>query len=165
MINEFKELEMRDSAVIYASNLEQIKKLYEKDPIQAGELAISLCEMALTGEISSDDFMIELMLENYKAIRGRAANAYDERKEVKEQAKKDKMQLDKIAELARQGKKQTEIAAIIGVSKQTIAYRLNKIRTEYPELLVQIEDPEAGEPQNLISINAGEGQKSKIFTF
>ena len=155
---EMKNTPMRDSAIIYASNLEQIRKMFEKDPIKAGELAISLCEMALTGEISSTDMYMEIILENYKTISSRAANAYDEKKEAKEQAKKDKMQLDKIAEKFRQGKKQSEIAADLNLSKQTVSYRLNKIKAEYPELLGQIATPAEGASQE-------PSQKSKNFTF
>ena len=62
MINGFKESKVSDSAVVYSSTLSQIKKLYEKNPVMAGELAISAIELALTGEISSDDYMIEIML-------------------------------------------------------------------------------------------------------
>ena len=53
MIKEFKDNPTRDFGNVYQSMLSQIKKRYEKDPEQAGELAISFIEFVLTGEISS----------------------------------------------------------------------------------------------------------------
>lgn len=68
MIEVFKESEARNSGVIYNSVFEQIKELYEVDPDQAGELAISAIELVLTGDISSDDINIRLMLTPIKKI-------------------------------------------------------------------------------------------------
>ena len=62
MIELFKETEMRNSGVIYNSTFEQIKQLYEVDPEKAGELAISAIELVLTGEVSSDDMMVSMLL-------------------------------------------------------------------------------------------------------
>ena len=66
MIEKFKENEARKTALIYFSNFEQVKELYEDDKEMAGELAISIMEMALTGEISSNNKMIRLMLKNFE---------------------------------------------------------------------------------------------------
>lgn len=49
MINQFNDVEARNSGIIYKSTLEQIKKLYAVDPEQAGELAIAAIELVLTG--------------------------------------------------------------------------------------------------------------------
>ena len=62
MIEKFKENEVRASGLIYNSTFEQIKELYEYDPEQAGELAISAIELLLTGDMSTDDVNIRLML-------------------------------------------------------------------------------------------------------
>jgi hypothetical protein len=62
LIEMFKDTQMRNSGLVYNGTLEQIRKLYDLNPEQAGELAISAIELALTGEISSDDILIELML-------------------------------------------------------------------------------------------------------
>ena len=62
MIEMFKENEIRVSGLIYNSVLEQIKELYQYDPEQAGELAIAAIELVLTGDISTDDVNIKLML-------------------------------------------------------------------------------------------------------
>ena len=45
MISKFKNNEARKSAVIYRSNFEQVKELYEDDKEMAGELAISIMEL------------------------------------------------------------------------------------------------------------------------
>ena len=68
MINQFNDVEARNSGIIYKSTLEQIKKLYAVDPEQAGELAIAAIELVLTGQISTDDVMIDMMLTTTKAI-------------------------------------------------------------------------------------------------
>jgi hypothetical protein len=39
----------KDTAIIYSSSLKQIKEVYAIDPALAGELAISICELAVTG--------------------------------------------------------------------------------------------------------------------
>ena len=62
MIQEFNQVEIQKSGVIYNSVLEQIKRMYLVDPEQAGELAISAIELVLTGQISSDDIMIDMLL-------------------------------------------------------------------------------------------------------
>ena len=135
MIKGFKEKENRDSAIIYNSTFEQIKKLYEKNPEQAGELAISAIELALTGGISSDDFMIELMLENIKVVNQRNSNNWQRKVESQKQKRIAEQQLDIIADLYLQGMKQKDIALKIGTTPQTVSNRLATIRTDYPELL------------------------------
>ena len=49
MIKEFNEVEVRRSGIIYRSLLTQIKTLYSRDAVKAGELAISAIEQVLTG--------------------------------------------------------------------------------------------------------------------
>lgn len=136
MITEFKNTKMRDSGVIYNSTLEQIKKLYSSGQTElAGELAISAIELVLTGETSSDNIMIEIMLEPLKAVREKDKAKYDKRTEAKRQKEMEELELVKIAELHKRGYKQKAIAEEIGTTQQTISYRLGKIRTDYPELL------------------------------
>jgi hypothetical protein len=77
MIEKFKDTEIRNSGIVYDSALMQIKKLYEADPERAGELAISVIEFILTGEISSDDMMIDLLLEPIKKITENNQVKYD----------------------------------------------------------------------------------------
>ena len=135
MIEMFKEIETRRSGIIYKSTLDQIKKLYEADPELAGELAISAIELVLTGEISSDDMMISLMLEPAKAVNENNQAKYDTKVENAKVKKMVDMKLDKIAELANMGKKQREIGEILGLSQQIVSYRMGLIKTNYSELL------------------------------
>ena len=135
MIEQFKELEVRRSGIIYKSTLDQIKKLHEADPELAGELAISAIELVLTGEISSDDMMVALLLEPAKAVNENNQVKYDSRVEASKAKKMVDMKLDKIAELANLGKKQREIGEALGMSQQTVSYRMSLIKTSYPELL------------------------------
>lgn len=135
MIKQFNDVEMRESAIIYQSNFEQIKKLYLTDPVMAGELAISICEMALTGQCSSDNGMIDIILENFKVSSNKNKAKYDKTLEVKRQKKINDQSLDKIAILLDKGYNQSQIARQLNISKQTISNRVKLIKSEFPELL------------------------------
>lgn len=141
MIEQFKELNARNSGVVYNSTLEQIKKLYEADPELAGELAISAIELVLCGDISSDDVMISLMLEPMRKINENNQAKYETKVEGAKAKKMTDMKLDKIAEMVNMGRKQREIGEALGMSQQTVSYRIGLIKTSYPELLT-------GKPQN-----------------
>ena len=137
MINSFKESKVSDSAVVYSSTLSQIKKLYEKNPVMAGELAISAIELALTGEISSDDYMIEIMLENIKVINEKNKDKYNKKVESQKQKRIEENKLDEIAKLHLQGYKQKQIAEKLGITQQKVSYWLGIIRSEFPFLLTE----------------------------
>lgn len=79
MIKEFKNLQARPTGIIYESTWEQIKKLYNKNPDLAGELAISVIEQTLTGDISSDDLTIQSICNRLKPINQKAQQRYDNR--------------------------------------------------------------------------------------
>lgn len=79
MIKEFKDSQVRKSGVIYESTWEQIKKLYSQNPEMAGELAISVIEQTLTGDISSDDLTIRSICNSLKPINQKAQQRYDNR--------------------------------------------------------------------------------------
>ena len=136
MIEKFKENEARKSALIYFSNFEQVKELYEDDKEMAGELAISILEMALTGEISSNNKIIRLMLKNFEVSAENNKQKYEAKKRNTKQEKAEKYNLYEIAEMLNEGKTQAEIADALGISRQTVNRRLNEmIRVNYPELL------------------------------
>lgn len=135
MIKEFKDSQVRKSGVIYESTWEQIKKLYSQSPEMAGELAISVIEQTLTGDISSTDFMIQIICEGLKPINQNAQQKYDNRVKSNKEHKRETQQLDKIAELIDRGKTQEEIGKILGVSRQTVSNRIKIIKEEYPELI------------------------------
>lgn len=128
--------EIRNSAVIYQSNLIQIRKLQASGNAElAGKLAIATIEVALTGETTTDDLMIELMLEQYKAQAGKNADKFDRTVESKKQNTIDKQGLREIADLMNEGYKQVEISKKLGVSPSTISDRVKRIRRDFPELL------------------------------
>ena len=136
MISKFKENEARKSALIYLSNFEQVKELYEDDKEMAGELAISILEMALTGEISSNNKMIRLMLKNFEVSAESNKQKYEAKERNTKEKKAEKYNLYEIAEMLNEGKTQAEIADALGISRQTVNRRLNEmIRVNYPELL------------------------------
>lgn len=136
MIEKFKENEARKSALIYLSNFEQVKELYEDDKEMAGELAISILEMALTGEISSNNKIIKLMLKNFEVSAEKNKQKYEAKERNTKQENAEKYNLYEIAEMLNEGKTQAEIADVLGISRQTVSRRLNEmIRVNYPELL------------------------------
>lgn len=135
MIENFNDVETRGSGLIYASTFEQIKKMYAVDPEKAGELAISAIEMVLTGQISTDDYMIDMMLTTAKAVNENNVAKYESRVENARQKKIRDLKLAEIAELLRAGWKQRAIGEKLGMSQQNVSYRIGVIRSSYPELL------------------------------
>ena len=81
MIELFNEVEVRGSGVVYSSTFEQIKKMYGVDPEKAGELAISAIELVLTGQISSDDVMVDMLLAPARIINDGNVAKYEMKKE------------------------------------------------------------------------------------
>lgn len=114
--------------------------MYAVDPDMAGELAISAIEMVLTGQISSNDAMIDMLLAPAKAINDNNVQKYDQKKENSKAKKIKEMKLEEIAELVKRGAKQREIAERLKLSQQTVSYRIGLIRTTYPELLQNEEE-------------------------
>ena len=135
MIAEFKDMPIRQSGIVYNGVLEQIKKLYQVNPDLAGELAISAIELVLTGEISSDDTMVELMLEPTRIMVQSNQDKYDQKVEATKSKKMVEQKLDQIAEMIRGGMKQKQIAERLGLTQQVVSYRLGVIKRDYPELL------------------------------
>lgn len=136
MIKQFKNNERRDTAVVYGTVYDQAKSLYEMDPALGGEFAMSVLELVLTGEISSDDQMISIMLKPTEYMSKRNAAIYDEKKEKSREKKKKDQQLELIARLYKEGLSQRMIGERIGTSQQTVGNRLGLIKREYPELLL-----------------------------
>ena len=135
MIQNFKDTEIRKSGLIYSSLLEQIKKMYPSDPAKAGELAISAIELVLTGEMSSDDLMIDIALQPLLVLRDRDEDNYNKKEQAAKQKKIEDMKLVEIAQLYSQKVSQKRIGEMLGISQQTVSYRIGIINNTYPELL------------------------------
>lgn len=135
MIPYFKDNEARKSGIMYRSTLTQIKQMYELDPIQAGEFAISAIELLLTGEISSDDSTINIILAQNKEVNAKNASSYDLKVEQAKQKKIADQKLDEIAKMHLEHRTQKEIATKLGLSQQTVSNRLALIRNQFKELL------------------------------
>ena len=133
MINSFKDTPMRQSGVIYDGSFEQVKMLYAQDPQLAGELAISIIELTLTGGISSDNPLIPAFLANQAKVVAKDKQKYESKVAAAESKKYER--LSQIADLYNQGYKQKEIAEMLGKSSSTISESLAQIRESYPELL------------------------------
>lgn len=137
MISKFKESSRRDSAVVYGTVYDQAKSLYEMDAALGGEFAMSVLELVMTGQISSDDKMISIMLKPTEYMSKKNAAAYDEKKEKAREKKKQDQQLEMIARLYKEGLSQHMIGQRIGATQQTVGNRLKLIKREYPELLIE----------------------------
>jgi hypothetical protein len=120
---------------VYGSSLQQVKEMYAIDPNMAGELAISILEVALTGTMSTDNPLIKMALANFKDVAGKNQIKYDKKVEVKRAARIEKLQLREIAEMYKQGVPQNIIAKKLGKGASTVSENLKTIRTEFPELL------------------------------
>ena len=163
MIEQFKENEVRNSGIIYNSTFAQIKQMYEVDPERAGELAISAIELVLTGELSSDDMMISMLLEPMRKINENNQVKYETKVESAKTKKMVDMKLDKIAEMVNRGKKQREIGEALGMSQQTVSYRVSLIKTSYPELLTGLPQTESENTNNSTKIQKNLQTNSDVY--
>ena len=132
---EFKKAQIRDPAVVYGSSLQQVKEMYAMDPVIAGELAISILEVALTGTISTTNPLIKMALANFKDVAGKNQIKYDRKLEAKREARAKKLQLEEIAAMLMGGMSQKDIAKKLGKAASTISDAVKVLKTEYPELL------------------------------
>lgn len=133
MIKNFKDNPMRQSGVIYDGSLEQIKMIHAMDAELAGELAISIIELTLTGEISSDNPIIAPMVALQAKVVAKDKQKYETKVAAAESKKYER--LSEIADLYNRGFKQKEIAELLHRAPSTISESLSQIREEYPELL------------------------------
>lgn len=133
MIDSFKDTPMRQSGVIYDGSFEQVKMLYAQDPQLAGELAISIIELTLTGGISSDNPLMPALLALQAKVVAKDKQKYENKVAIAESKKYER--LSQIADLYNQGYKQKEIAEMLGKSSSTISESLAQIREQYPHLL------------------------------
>ena len=137
MIKEFKNIEVRPTGIINRGMFEQVKLLYMQNPAAAGELAISLMEHVLTGDHSSDDFMVAFAIANHQETIAKNQARYDATKEAKQVAIEDSLR--EIADLFNGGMKQVDIARKLNMSPGNVSKKLSKIRKEFPWLLEEEE--------------------------
>lgn len=133
MIKEFKKGETRQSGVVYDGSFEQIKLLHAMDPVKAGELAISVIELTLTGNISSDDPMMPMFLATVEKVVKKDKQKYESKVAASESKKLER--LTRIADLYNSGMSQKEIAEALGKTPSTISGDMSTIRAEYSYLL------------------------------
>ena len=162
MIKEVRDLKSRPSGVIYESTWEQIKKLYNKNPDLGKELAFSVVEQTLTGDISSDDLTIQLICDGLKPINQKAQQKYDIQVKSKRESKCENLQLQKIIELVNMGKTQEEIGKILGVSRQTINNRIRIINEEFPELKIQINVKKSSHVKHNVDVDVDDNVNDNV---
>ena len=135
MITDFNLDACRDSAVIYSSVLEQIEMLYEDDTELAGEFAIAAIQTVLSGDTTTDNKMIKVMLKQLQQSALKNQERYELSRESKREYKAKDLRLDEIAELVNEGMSVREIEQQLDIPKSTVSYRFGIIKKDYPELL------------------------------
>ena len=135
MITDFNLDACRDSAVIYSSVLEQIEMLYEDDTELAGEFAIAAIQTVLSGDTTTDNKMIKVMLKQLQQSALKNQERYELSRESKWEYKAKDLRLDEIAELVNEGMSVREIEQQLDIPKSTVSYRFGIIKKDYPELL------------------------------
>ena len=135
MITDFNLDACRDSAVIYSSVLEQIEMLYEDDTELAGEFAIAAIQTVLSGDTTTYNKMIKVMLKQLQQSALNNQERYELSRESKREYKAKDLRLDEIAELVNEGMSVREIEQQLDIPKSTVSYRFGIIKKDYPELL------------------------------
>ena len=135
MITDFNLDACRDSAVIYSSVLEQIEMLYEDDTELAGESAIAAIQTVLSGDTTTYNKMIKVMLKQLQQSALKNQERYELSRESKREYKAKDLRLDEIAELVNEGMSVREIEQQLDIPKSTVSYRFGIIKKDYPELL------------------------------
>lgn len=148
MIKKFNEVpQHRDGGAIYWSYFEKIKMMHDIDPALAGELAISMFEQILTGQVSSDNKMVKMALTEVAQTSNKNAKEFEKKVEAQKEARIEKLALRKIAAMYNQGRPQREIGEAVGVTQQVVSNRIATIRKDFPELLeVKIEEKDVNAP-------------------
>ena len=109
--------------------------MYLVDPEQAGELAISAIELVLTGQISSDDVMIDMLLQPMMKMADANRAKYEQKVEATRSKQIVDQKLEEIAEMYSRKVPQRLIGEKLGLSQQIVSYRISVIKSKYPELL------------------------------
>jgi transposase-like protein len=149
MIKEFKNEITRETGIVNKGMFEQVKMLYERGQVEdAGELAISILELVLTGGYSSDNLFVEFAMKDHSIVVEKSRNNYDRKLEANRTKQIENLKLDLIAELLAAGHTQAAIAQILEESTTTINYRVRVLREKYPELLEEAHTKNTKNPKN-----------------
>lgn len=141
MIKFRDDIHFNNTGIAYLTMLDSAKDLYDKDPELAGEYALSVLELILSGEYSTDNYVIKAMLNPFQFMANKNINKLEARKEKQDNNRIEKMRLKEIADLYLEGMNQTDIAKKMNVSRQTVSNRIKIIQTDFPELLdAEMED-------------------------
>lgn len=139
MINEFDFDCGRDSSVLYGAIYKQVAMKYKKGSYEeAAELALAYMQVMLNGRTTTDDEEIAIIVEPYTALAKKANERYQSKVQRTKESKIKNLELDEIAEMVNNGETYSTIAAAMDISKSTVAYRVEVIREQFPELLVAV---------------------------
>ena len=89
-------------------------------------------EHVLTGDHSSDDFMVSFAIANHKEVISKNQAKWDAKKETKHGAKAE--ELRPVVQLHCQGLTQAAIAKQLKIAQSTVSKRLSQARIDFPEL-------------------------------
>ena len=151
---DFKDFPTRTSkntAIIYTSSLKQIKEMYKVNPEWAGELAISICELAITGQMSCENPIVRMALANFEDVAIKNIEKYDQAIVAKIEGRIQKNSFREIARALKNGVKQVDIAKELNLKTTTLGERVKTLRLEFPFLLENPDLPVLDFPQEVLN--------------
>lgn len=128
--------EQRESFVMYTPQLEQAYDYYDMCKTEGNykkgmEFCIAMMETMLTGETSSDDKSVQMILRNSAKV----AKSNIEKYNIKKESARYGAHYDEVAKLYNQGLTQDQIANKLQISQGRVSQIYGEIRVKHPELL------------------------------
>lgn len=129
---------IKDTAIVNLTDFENAIDLYEDGEIEkALELMFGITVLGLGGDFETDDREVRRLLRNREYTVVKSNEAFCNKLHSKEVSQRAKLQLDDIAEMMANGATQQVIADTLGVSLNTIKYRIRIMKEKFPSLYAE----------------------------
>ena len=129
---------IKDTAIVNLTDFENAIDLYEDGEIEkALELMFGITVLGLGGDFETDDREIRRLLRNREYTVAKSNEAYCNKVKAEEEKRIEKLQLQEIAEMLSNGVTQQVIADTLGVSLDTIKYRVRVMKEKFPSLYAE----------------------------
>lgn len=110
----------------------------------AKDFGIASIYLAITGDANTENAMVKILLTELDVLYSKNRDKYQKTVAAKRESRKAELDLERIAELANDGWRQTDIANELDITQGAVSKRMAIIREEYPELLQSSEDEYSG---------------------
>ena len=128
----------KDTGIVNLTDYLNVIDFYEDGEIEkALELSIGLMTLGLGGSFEASDREVKRLLRNREYTAVKDNERYLNKVESNNEAKKAKLQLEQIAEMLSCGATQQTIADTLGVSLDTIKYRIRVMKEKFPTLYIE----------------------------